>query len=222
MSREYTRLISVLGTTPSHGPFIYHDDFEHLLKWTKYAGVGDAIYELDPTIAYSKNQSLYLKTRTTGAAEDDQIGTLMYLYMTPPKKLNYAFHFRSPDFTKIKKIRFYFILLDGVNRHYPTIIFYPNTPQWQYHDSADAPQNIANAIYPLQNLAWHRVQLLADLNSDKYIALKIDSRYYDLSAFSLYHPTAGTPMHLYVHIDMYTIGASPCEMHIDDFLIHEL
>ena len=222
MSREYTRRISVVGNVPSHGPFIFFDNFEDLLKWTKYDGPGDSIYELDPTIAYSGNQSLYIKSRTTGAAEDDIIGTRIQLHMTSPKKLNQAMHFRSPAWEKIKKLQFYHTLDDALTLHTPTIQYLPNVPKWQYFDTNNVAQDIPGATYRLLGNAWHRLQLLADLNSDKYISMMIDSRYYDLSAFSLFTDTPGTGMYLDVIINTFTMGAEPSELYIDDFLIHEL
>lgn len=222
MSKEYTRRISTLGNVPSQGPFIFFDDFEALLKWTKYDGPGDSIYELDPTIAYSGNQSLHIKSRTTNATENDIIGTRIKLFMTPSKKLNQSMIFRSPDFTKIKTIDFYHTLDDTLTLHFPTIRFSPAGPKWQYLDSAGDPQDIPGAIYPLSVNAWHRLHLLADLNTNKFISMSIDSRHYDLSNISIEAYSPGVNMYLDITAFIVTAGAAPAEIYIDDFLVHEL
>ncbi|MBA7609566.1 hypothetical protein ES703_16757 [subsurface metagenome] len=222
MSKEYTRRIAILGNVPSHGPFVYFDNFEQLLKWTQYEGIGDAIFELDPTTAYSGNQSLYLKTRTTGATTNDKIGAEILLYMTPSRKLNQAIHFRSPDFTKIKRILFWFTLFDGSNQHYATVQFLPNDPLWQYRDFETAMQDIPDSAYNLLVNAWHRLQLQADLNTHNYISMIVDNHHHNLSTLGYYFGAEDTLTHFKIRIELHTIGSDPCELYIDDFLLHEL
>ncbi len=222
MSREYTRRISVLGQVPSHGPFTFYDDFEGILKWTKNIGAGDSIFELDPTIANSGNQSLHMKTRTTGAAEDDTIGAIIHTHMLPSKKLNQSVLIRSPDFTKIKSIEYYFDLFNIPLHHFAQILFFPNTAKFQYTDHNNVLQDIPDTDRKPAPNAWHRIQLLADFNSDKYISLIFDSHFHDLSQFEIHNP--GYTIHTFFEsfINITTIGAAPCELYIDDFLIHEL
>ncbi|GAI99933.1 unnamed protein product, partial [marine sediment metagenome] len=74
MSKEYTRSHTIYGNVALAGQIMDHDDFESLLKWVKFEGEGDSIFELDPTLAKHGNQSLYIKTRTTDAAIGDEIG----------------------------------------------------------------------------------------------------------------------------------------------------
>ena len=222
MSREYTRRIATLGNVPTHGPFIYFDDFENLLQWTKHEGVGDSIFELDPTIAYSKNQSLLIETRTTNAAIGDRIGARRDLYMLPSKKLNASIHFFLPNTIKITSLDFYFSYDDYAGERRPEILFLPNTPIWQYVDAAGNPQNITGSAHPLALSTWHRVQLLADCNINKFIALIIDDKYFDLSAFTFFSNEVPNPLALQMIFAIKTSTASPCRAYLDDALIHEL
>lgn len=222
MSQEYTRRISTLGNVPSHGPFIFFDDFESTLKWSKYEGEGDSIFELDPTISYSKNQSLHLKTRTENAAESDIIGAKILLYMSPSKKLNQAIHFKSPDFTKLSHLQFWFTLFDGSHQHYATLQLRPADPKWQYRTDEVFMEDIPDSAFLPLDDAWHRLQLQADLNTNKYISMIFDNHLFDLSGLSYYHTTSDILTHFDITIEIHTAGASPCELHIDDFLLHEL
>ncbi len=222
MSREYTRRISTLGSVPTHGPFTAFDDFESILKWVQNVGTGDSIFELDPTIANSGNQSLHLKTRTTAAAEDDLIGAIMYTHMLPSKKLNQSILFRSPDFTKIKEIKFFFDFYNIPLRHFAQIIFLPNTAKFQYADHENIPQDIPDSDIKPYPDAWHRIQLLADLNINKYIALIFDAHYFDLSHLKLFTDSHLLNTYFLTYINIATIGAAPCELYLDDFLLHEL
>ncbi|MBA7545414.1 hypothetical protein ES705_37782 [subsurface metagenome] len=222
MSREYTRRIAIVGNVPAHGPIIYYDDFEDLLKWSKLGGEGDSIFELDPTDAFSKNQSLYMKTRTASAAEDDLIGAYRYLYMLPSKKPNQAIHFKALTFTTIKHLIFRFILYDGVNQHSAGVRFVPGTPTWQYKATDLSWPAIPDSGYPLAINTWHRIQLQIDLNTNKYLSLIVGHRHLDLSAFQYFFDPDTTDSHMYNIIEIETIGAAPCELRIDDFLLHEL
>ncbi len=223
MSKEYTRLIAVLGNVPSHGPYLYFDDFEHLLKWTKFAGEGDSIFELDPTVAYSQNQCLYIKSRTTNAAEDDVIGAHIYTYLSPSLKLNQSIHFKCPDFTKTKTIIFYFIHYDGTYAHSAAVQFLPNTPKWQYRDINGDFQDIPLSAYSLHYNAWHRLQLEVNHNTHKYVSMTINHLHFDLFDLNyLLNPDDSTPTCFYSIINFSTIGAAPGELRIDDFLLHEL
>lgn len=222
MSREYTRLISVVGNVPAHGPIVLYDDFEHLLKWTKYLGEGDSVFELDPSFSFSKNQSLHIKTRTTDAAENDIIGARLLSYIPPSKRLNLSTHFSCPDYTLIKLLQFWFILFDGTNKHHSLLQLKTATPIWQYRDSIGTAIDVPDSgLLPFDN-AWHRIQLLADLNTHKYIHMILDNNLFDLSALTYQHETDPKLTHLEVEIQIRNTGAAPCELHIDDFLLHEL
>ena len=221
MSKEYTRRFSSIGNIPSHGPFIFFDDFEDLLKWTKYEGTGDSIFELDPTVAYSKNQSLYMKTRTTGAAVDDIIGAIIETYMLPTLELNASIHFQYPNITKVKRIAFLFTFYDGTRKHIPEIHFFPNTPIWQYKGLDGDMHNIPDSAYSLRHGVFHRIQLLSNLNTDKYIALIIDNHYHNLSAYDIYNSPFAQFIYINLLISVTTFDTSPAELYIDDFLLYE-
>lgn len=222
MSKEYTRLFSSIGSVPSHGPFIFHDDFENILKWTKHYGGGDDIFELDPSMAYSKNQSLILKTRTTGAAIDDTIGAIINHYLLPSIKLNTSIHLRWPETAKIRSITFFYTFYDGINLHKPRVKYDINTPLAYYHDASDNPQAIPDSAFLLGQNVWHRFQLLVDLNTGKYIAFIIDNHHLNLSAYGIYTTTNPTAITLKLELSISAIQNLPCQIYLDDYLCYEL
>ncbi len=222
MSKEYTRFMSILGSVPAHGPLIYFDDFENLLKWSKYSGEGDSIFELDPTVAYSKNQSLHMKTRTTDATTGDSIGARGYFYMSPSKKLEQAIRLKSPDWDKIGSLSFYFNFQDGAHFHYCSLLYRPDLPIWKYRHFDKLDYEIPNSDLTPLALAWHHLSLKANFNTNKYISMAFDNHLFDLSAQPYDYYTSTTPINFNIAIIMLTAGDSPAELYIDDFLLREL
>ncbi len=222
MSKEYTRQITALGITPNHGPILYQDDFEHTLNWVKSGGVGDAFLELDPSLAFSGNQSLHLKTRTTDPAENDNIAADLLTYISPSKKLSHAFFFRSPSFDAIKQILFSAGYYDGTDIHDYSIQFNPPTPIWQYRDSGGILQDIPSSALIPRISAWHRFLLNINLNTEKYISFSFDNHFFDLSDLSYHVDTSVTLTHHKTQIKIWAEGAAPADLSVDDFITHEL
>lgn len=222
MSREYTRRLSTLGSIPTHGPIIFYDNFDNLLNWYKTAGVGDSIFELDPSISFSSNQSLFLKTRTTDAAQSDGIAANSWIYLTPSLRLNQSVFIRSTDFTKMLHLTIAFHHYDYTNVHRPGIRFTPATPSWQYADTGENYQDIPNSAYKLSANCWHRIQLIADLKIGKYISLIVNTIQFDLSPYDFQVVATPTPAYLWSQIGFLTAGAAPGDLNISGLLLYEL
>lgn len=222
MGKEYTRQITALGITPNHGPILYQDNFEDVLKWEKVGGVGDSFLELDPSLAFSGNQSLHLKTRTTSPAENDNIAADLYTYISPSKKLSHIFYFSSPAFAAMKQLLTVFSYFDGTNIHDYGIQLNPQTPIWQYRNSGGSLTDIpSSGVLPYNN-TWHRFLINVNLNTKKYISLSFDNHFFDLSALSYHTDTDETLTHHKTKIKIWAQGAVPADLSLDDFLIHEL
>ncbi|MBA7479416.1 hypothetical protein ES707_14850 [subsurface metagenome] len=222
MSKEYTRLVSIVGEIPFANQIVFHDDFEHTLQWTKGGGVGDSIFELSPNISKHGNQSLHLKTRTTGAAQSDAINAERFMHLRPSKLLNLIYNFYSPNLTKAVQINLYFTFADGTNAHESSIRFNPNAPDWQYMPQGKSFTTIAGSELALNNLAWHQAILRVNFATQKYLTLQVDHLLFDLSALSYHISTSGAGLYLGTKIEIVTVDASPAELYIDDVTLHEI
>ncbi len=222
MSKEYTRIITTLGTIPVAGSILFHDDFESLLRFTKTGTGGDDIFELDPTISFSGAQSLHLKTRTTATAEDDEVLTYIKTHLHPSKLVSQIIRLYSPDFTKIKIIDFDIYFYDGVNLNRATVVFTPATPAWTYLDSAGDFPPITGAGFNILNAGWHTITLKASFATNKYISLTIDHHHFDLSTLDIRQTSAPTVLtHLLSQLFFTTVGASPAELYLDEYSLTE-
>ncbi|GAI81611.1 unnamed protein product, partial [marine sediment metagenome] len=138
-------------------------------------GVGDSIFELDPTVAYAGNQSLHMKTRTTEAAQFDTIGARGYFYLSDTKKLDMSVHLKSPDWAKIHLLSFYFNFFDATHSHYVALDYRHDLPIWKYRALDGLMYDITDSDFTPLALAWHRLRLQADLNTNKYVAMIFDN-----------------------------------------------
>ena len=222
MSKEYTRPVTILGQLPIAGTVLFVDDFEELLNWTKVDGVGDAIFELDPTIAKQGRQSLHMKTRTTGAAQADKIRANRYIHLLPSKIMSFVSTFSSPNFTPIDYLTFDFFWYDGTNLNRGYIKFKPNTPSWSYADSGDVLRPITGLDVLLSTNCFHTVIIKINFTTLKYYSLQVDHLFADLSAYALKVDTNPNPSTLQTQIVLATAGAAPCETYLDQIAMHEL
>ncbi len=222
MGKEYTRQATILGQIPIAGQIITYDNFEGLLHWLKYLGPGDSIFELDPSLARTGNQSLYFKSRTTSAAENDLIGGVRNFYLLPSKRMIITSSFYITNATPIKYIAFLFYWYDGAKIHTARVHYNPNTPSWEYYDSAGDPIVIPALAINFAFHTWHTVSLHANFHADKYISLVVDHISVDLSDLSLQVNTSTSYSTLATHIFLCTAGAAPASLNIDECIIHEL
>lgn len=222
MGKEYTRSMSILGSLPVAGQVIFYDNFESLLKWTKTAGEGDSIFELDPSLSQQESQSLHLKTRTTSADIGDEIVAGRNMHLLPSKVLSFAclFHFSANE--RIEHIQFLFKWHDGSNRHSALIRYRPDNPDWAYQNTTPEFVSIPNSDVLLEALTWHLIVLRINFDTDKYLSLQINNLLFDLSAFPLFTDALATTSYLLKRISIQTSTAFPAALHLDEIIIHEL
>lgn len=228
MSKEYTRAQSILGNIPEHGQIMCYDDMEGLLKWQTAGTGGDTVFEIDTNRAYHKSKSLHLKTRTTGTADNDNIHAIRGVYFLPSLRINAAFLFHCPDWSKIEFAVFSFRLFDGTNFLTAALRYDAPNTKFQIIDETAVWTDIPDAVIDLEDispdgpLAWHILSFAANLSTPKYINCFINQHAFTLSAFTPRSAASAVKPMLDTDVILNTIGAAPCELFIDSFLLNEL
>ncbi len=221
MGEEYTRRISILGNIPALGPVSLFDDLLDPLKWTESGTGGDTIFELDPSFSFSGKNSLHLKTRTAGAAQNDTITASRLVHIPPSKKVIASSVFYIPSKTAVLFMSFEFIYYDGTNHHTANILYYPGTPNWRYADADAGYTAIPDSGNQLLITAWHRLTFGIDFNNDLYGLVKINGRTFNLAAIPIYSDTGPPDEHLKVSVNIIAAGAAPAEAWLDTILAVE-
>lgn len=222
MSREYTRRLTILGQLPIAGSVVFSDDFEDTLKWTKIDGIGDSIFELDPTIAKQGSQSLHMKTRTTGAAQNDKIRANHYSHLLPSKIMTFIATFYCPNYLPMDYTQFDFFWYDGTNLNRGRVSYHPATPGWELVDSSRSPIAIPTLAVPLSVNTFHILILKINFTTGKYLSIQVDHLLVDLSTYTLEIDTNNNDSVLQKQIILNTAGATPCEIYLDQISVHEL
>ncbi|MBA7673082.1 hypothetical protein ES703_81270 [subsurface metagenome] len=222
MGREYRRLVTILGSVPVADQILIHDDFSGLLKWSKADGVGDAIFEIDPTIAYKGNQSLRMKTRTVGASEYDVISAERSIFMSRSKVLSFSIPFYLPSLTTQKRVQFSFQWTDDTDNHSCILQYDPSVPEWNVNTASGVQTPIPGSDFDLYAATWHLMILKANFAADNYISLQVDHLLFDLSTLPMYAFGSPTDIRLQCQLQILANGAAPTEIYFGEILVHEL
>lgn len=222
MGKEYTRVFTIAGHPALSPGIICLDDMDQLLKWAQYSGPGDSIFELDPSVSYTGNNSLHLKSRTTTATDGDQIGADRHLHYPSSQKVTYNFLFRpnNPSFTEF--ISFDCSFFDGVDKHWADIRFYPNVPNWQYLNSGGTYTIIPNSAFKIHTDAWGLFSMTIDFTTKEYVNAIINSHPLLSRRTPIFSDTNGSIEHLFVRLLLEAIGANPVEIYLDSFTAIEI
>lgn len=222
MGKEYTRSLTTLGSVPFSGQIILAEDFANLHQWSKVGGIGDAIFELDPSVSLTGQHSLHMKTRVSGAANYDEIAATHFSYLLPSKLLRFFTTFRIPDKTKVKSFDLTYQWYDDTDLHSAILQFFPQVPEWLFTDSAATPTLIPGSGVDLAQEAWHQVNLQLNFNSDRYVSLAIDHLLFDLSSNALRVVTDGNPSRILHTLNLISDTTGPAEIYLNNVLISEL
>lgn len=222
MGREYTRSIISVGSAPLISSVIFSDDFESILSWFVAYGLNDYIFEIDPTISYQKNQSLYIETRTTNAADNDYVVVRRDTYLLPTKTVTLTGHFYIPTLTNLRHILFAFAWMDGTDKHDASIEWRKADKKCYYLNNANTMTEIPVSLISLAATAWHRITIKLNFNTDKYISLSINQLELDLSSLSFYKDTDPSGQQLVVDAIIKTDAAGPAKLHLDEFTLTEI
>jgi hypothetical protein len=220
MGREYTRSFGSIGQVSPYGPLILFDDFEAtLFKWAKAGGSVGSSTSRDTTLAKDGLASLKLDTGAAPAIND----------LLLVRRLVYG----RPS--GIYTLETELIINNGGNFDQITFTINDTRPATQLVAGVsinDVAKTIllkgtagALVAFPGNNLSllsghWHRLQLVVNVNTGKYINLTIDSQVFDVSAVS-FQSIGGGVLNNIVQIDTRLAVAAQSTINIDNFMLRE-
>jgi len=222
MGEEFVRRIMVLGDVPSLGPVIVFDDMEFLLKWTKSGTGGDSLLEKSATVAYNKDASLHLKTRTTNGVEGDAEVASRVLYQRSGKR--YAFEcIWMPDAAAgAKETIFEADIYDGALLHQVALKYDKVNDKWLYFAAGPAFTDVPGGAQSLQTGTWHRLRFEFDEASGLMRKMESDALLVDMSTLSYYSTASVVAVRLHCKITVVAGATPPGEVYVDDVLVMEI
>ncbi len=223
MSKEYTRALTVFGSVPFAGSIIFHDDFEGILRWISSGTGADPLIELDPSTSFHRNQSLYLRTRITDPAANDDVAAVFYSHLLPSKTLTCTLHFHLRDLLPLKTFELILHYFDGTDKYTAAVRWIKDPAAWEYLDSEGAHPDLNIPEPTLHPLAWHILTLRVNFFTLQYIDFKINNQLINMDSIALC-PTLEdtTPVTLATQISLITAADAPASANIDELILHEL
>ncbi len=198
------------------------DDCEGTFTWTVAGTGGDDVHEYAAAAAFQGTYGLHLKTRTTGAAADDNV-TVTKLCGYPESGLLIArTRLATPDYTKCKSLQFGLLANAGTNSYRAQIKYSPNTPKVEYADAAGALVEMPTLATLIPAGAFSIAEIAMDLTTMTYLHVRWNGTKVDLSGIPLWDAGAATGRYSYVGLIVVAIGANAAELYADNLYVAEL
>lgn len=222
MGKEYTRDITIFGNIPLEGKIIFFDDFSGPLKWLESGTGGDTFFELDPTIAFTGLQSLFLQTRTTGAAEDDEIIATRSTHLLPSKTVAFLSRIISYDLGDLKFLFIKIYFYSGTNQYITSIRYTPSTQEWHFLNSSNTYSLLALTYPYIVTNTFHRLALLVNFSTNYYHSFQFNDQSIDLSSYPLRSIVSAGDSRLQTIIHAVATAGAPFSFNIDQITLHEI
>lgn len=222
MGEEFIRRIMVLGEVPLLGPVILFDDIEGLFKWSKTGTGADYVVEKDAAVAYNGSACLHLKTRVTGAAENDFAQAARYHFQRPGKRYRLECIFQIKVRADCKYVFFCGEIYDGSVGHFCGIRYDSQNGKWQYRTGLTAYTDVPGGSQNLIEGRWHRFLVEYDEHKKEFVRLIADSLEVPLAGKSYYSAASATAIHQTTWVEVVAQSTTPPEVYVDDVLVMEV
>ena len=225
MGKEYLQPVEVLGEIPLVHRILLYDAGEGVFNWGMDATGGDDVHEVSATHYFEGTKSIHLKTRATGALENDYLRIKKKVTRHFSQRFELSMLFWTDDAEPQKYLDFEIWDQDSADEYRFGIRFEYNTGtgegDLQYLNSAGTYTEIASLdnLYP--DSAWAFIALTVDAATGEYISVNFIGVEYDLSGISGYRQTGGVNF-IETRITITASNAPPAEMYYEVILLREV
>lgn len=222
MGQEYIRSGIVAGDNQRGLGLLYYDDFEGLLGFSAAGDGSDYVVEHDNTVAFMGSQSLHLKTRTTGAADDDEVSATREMCISPHGIFLWRCYFMCPDVSDCKGLRFELNVYDGTANRQGYIYLYPSSGEVCYLNSAGGVTELTDMAHALVDNAWNLFQFKLNFKKYRYNSVSLNNLHHDFDDIKLRNAGASTSLYAGATVKLIATSAAPAEAYIDNLIIREV
>jgi len=185
MGKEYVPQLEVVSTLPAPADVLLFEDFEAFFGWSVYLAEAEYIRK-DPSVAFTGNYSLVMRTRIAGALATDETSISKPFGTVTGRYVEFSARFYSPSGYGAPLLRFAIRLTDYDYLFYPEISWNWNTSEWKYRDSTGAYSLVPGNPLVIPYDTWTLVKLVVDFPKYQYVSLSIGNQIIDLSGIDLY------------------------------------
>lgn len=222
MTKEYEREITVMGSVPSLGPVILFDDVEGTYKWGDWGTGGDFVNEKQGVIVYNGSNAGHVKSRTTGAAENDQQEARRAIFQRPGKRYAAECLWIPDAAVQADLFRFGLLFYDGSVLHEVHVAYSASGNYWLYMSLGGTEQLIPGSSQTLQQNVWQRVRF--EVDQEKGFLTRLVSGALDLTGLELPYQRSASAgaLQAVVKVGLRAGSAPPGEIYFDDVLVMEI
>lgn len=223
MSREYLEKTAFVPKSQFDAEIGYFDEFGSQTHWF-ISGDGAGYYgERNPKRVNQGDYALFLSTRETGQAIDDNVRALKYIGLIPPRKLSFSFYILPYAKGMVSRFGAYIRIGNPGNTGTYTLGFYidPITKKVYIIDKNNAELEIGTFAGSI-GAQFHRIEIVVDLINGKYIEARFGSFRWNLSAYEIYFDTGSIPGYTLMALKIIAKTAATCQGFYDSILFRAL
>jgi len=215
--------ITVEAIVPVEATVLLTDGFEEIFRWSVAGDGADWIAERRVVAGFQGDYGLYLKTRTTGAAENDVVTASCGLAYYRQRKVEVLLRFLLAGGVIPKYIDFALKVYDSEGTWRAQIRRDASAGVWQYRDSAGLFQTIPGLPTEIGAGSWYMLSFEVDGASHQYGKVRFLGETIDLAPLGFYKELAAAKDR---HLDIIITITKPTipipELYVDDILIREV
>jgi len=207
-------------TPPPSWPQVWWDDhIESGDHWTFSFGEGDCVHAPSADAVHSGTYGLKLKTRVTGAANDDQVVVHQHFLMPTQDYLTLSLWYRLPSKTPSSALTVQLTIASTGHLYAANLLHATQLNKWQYFNSTGAYSDVPAGGYTWPANTWVPLLLRLRVSTQRYGICTLAGIHYDLSAQSLYDigPSGDTTAH--TRLQTIANASAPTTLHADDLVL---
>lgn len=222
MGEEYQRSSNILSVVENRGSLLFGTDFSLGRNWEAGGTGSDYITELSQAHRFQNLNSLYLTTRYTSKAANDNVTATFYY----PRQLNttiqVSMQYYQPSTADQKQLELYQIFYDGTTQHVAKILVDAQNNKLQYLNSSNTFTDVTSGAISINTSSWNFIQYSVDLTNKKYKSLLYNSQSFDLSSLAYYSAASGTTDLNYLEILLTAQNGNQPEIYISNIVIEKI
>lgn len=221
MSRDHLGQFMVSSSLGFARGILLLDDCEGTFTWVPTGTGGDDVHEFATVAAFMGLKGMRLKTRTTGAAANDNLTASKMVSYPESGLLVVRGRFASPDVSLCLGVGLSCLDDDGVTQYIPELYWIPGSAEVGYVSAASAYVPIAALATVFLDGQWYTWELVYDCLTHRYVSATFNGTRVSLANIGARTPGASSGRGVQVRVFVSAAGAAAAELYADSIYAGE-
>ena len=191
----------VYNHIPTIHPVIFYDDCEGTEDYDASGDGADYVVLYTTTHMLTGDHALYLATKATAPAADDEVQAAKYLWLPPYKRLEFDTCFAM--FANVScYVHVYLYWYDGTNAHAAAIRLTSATEAAAYMNSGATWTTLTGFTWNNDSTPkWNHLHFILDLDAEEYLSIDLNHHHQDMTDTA--YPTSADASTPYLMLALY-------------------